>query len=465
MRRVTSFVLGLVLTVMIFTACTQRSPDLVRPGEGITVTAIEVIREQTTPTHAPTQSPSPTSIPPTSTPIPTVTPASTNTMEPVIFTPDVLTGNEKEAVFFKSLDAVYFAYLDINDKQGLNIVSTALTFRFANHEQLVAYFDWENVWIADITNQRKARLFEYEYSHDRETQILWTPDDQHIIFDVDDGGLPAVIYNRSSGYFKEWPYRCDRIAISPQSNRIAIWCPADHDTNNWAIVEWGGEIWYDDKAPEKIIVKSYNFREEPLFPGHKQEFNRMPIYRNAAWSSQGDLIAFFDPEDQNGDLHIINEHGEEIQRYKARAYWLSKITDAVVSLPGFPLQWSQNNSKLLVYGVGEEGNPCPSRLRDGEIYENPACWQVLDLKKEQTIWNMKAFVVALPKHDALNPTKNEIFYIGNASISIEGQYLTFFCFCPPSKLVYTIDIDMDKIIDWSLVPDAQEIRWGLLSRK
>jgi hypothetical protein len=465
-----------LLLLMLLTACThtaQTIPEVSR-SETITPSPSDMRHSETpakkvrppTRTATPWISRTPANTQTSIAVTPTNTPGPTKTFEPVFFSLDALTGNENEAIFFNSWDAGYFAYLDINDAQDLYFVDRALSaFRFANHDQMVSYFDWDSAWIVSLTNQRKMRLFEHEYPLDRETQVLWTPDDQHIIFDMDDGDSPAIIYHRKSGYFEEWPYRCDRLAISPQSRRAALWCPAEHDKNNWAVIEWGGEIWYDNKAPEKTIVKSYNFREASLHPGWKPNFNRVPIFRNAAWSSGGELIAFFDPEDQNGDLIIITAHGEEIERFKARAYWLSELTDAVAGLPGFPLQWSQNNSKLLIYGVGEENNPCPSSLRDEVIYENPGCWQVLDIKKGKTIWNINTFLDSLPDFEYLDPVKNELFFIGNASISQQGKYLSFYCCGPPDKKLYTLDIELDKIIDWTLVPDAQEIRWGLLSQE
>jgi hypothetical protein len=447
-------------------AASHAAVDTSIPSPTLSQTPARKIRPPTK-TATPWISRTPTTSPTTTPLTPTKTPGSTGTFAPVIFSPDAGTGSETEAIFVYSWDSFYLWYLDMTDMQDLHpIARLPIAIRFAHEEQLMAYVDLDGTaWISDLMNQRKVHLFKYESPIGEHPQVLWTPDDQHIIFDMEYGDSPAVIYHRQSGQFEEWPYRCDRIAISPQSKRAALWCPSDHD-ENWAVVEWGGELWYANKAPDKTIVKSYTTKARLVHSGWMPAFNRIPIYRNAAWSPDGEWIAFFVPEDQHGDLRIVNAYGEEIQRYKALAYWLAEGPDEVEGLSGsFPLQWSQDNAKLLIYGVGEKNNPCPSRLHDGVIYHNPGCWQILDIQKGKTVWSMKSFVDSLPDFEYLKPEKNEFFSIGNASISPQGRYVSFYCCGPPDKRIYVLDVELGSIIHWARIADVQHIRWGLLPTK
>ena len=52
----------------------------------------------------------------------------------------------------------------------------------------------------------------------------WSPDDLHLIAEPDEErGRKGAIYHLLTGKLEDWPYTCDRVALSPRSGRLATW--------------------------------------------------------------------------------------------------------------------------------------------------------------------------------------------------------------------------------------------------
>jgi hypothetical protein len=268
--------------------------------------------------------------------------------------------------------------------------------------------------------------------------LFWTPNDKYLVSmpgTVDDTGF---IYNNATGMLDEWPYVCDRVAISPISGNLATWCSSRTGKDISAILEWDGEIQIIGVPPTQVIV------EKP-----RQVSSMSQVW---GWSSDGKEIAFFDPQ---GNLNVADASGSTTQILEGSIDWSMEVDYKVLAPLDDSIEWAGNADRLLVHTRSTAEAPCPaSSVREGELrYENPPCWQVVDLKNKKVIWSLSDFIE--------QSTSRESRDFFAASISSSGRYLALASIHDIDRELAIIDIDNNKLI-WvdhaGGLPDA--MRWG-----
>ncbi len=321
---------------------------------------------------------------PASTSVPTKTPSSTPTASSTASSTEFQTVQPRptnELIATNLAWKIYvwtkplYGYLDPNQRYQEFITplggqypreqtpETAVTVAFSNYTQQIAYMletpeHKLNLWLADLKFQSPASAWVDEdnlmgYSSvDDLLSIRWGPGDNFILL----RNRPAsgsnqdvhfwVIYAIKSSITTQLTGPCERIFISPQSNRFAVGCPIDE--NGFMVLEQDGTQWNTTALPQNPISgKDWVFSPD----------GRRVLYANEA-----------------DEIFVINEGGQQIQLvtgYQGGGAGLIMKT----------LQWSRDGSKLLIYGNNE--THCPFSTFAGRT---PPCWQVFDPDTGNLIW-------------------------------------------------------------------------------
>jgi hypothetical protein len=366
-------------------------------------------------------------------------------------------GHINEALFLHFSQSNQYSLLDMDDSYPtllddtlLGTGSTMFRIGFANFANWIAYEDNQaNFWIADLLNNRPILILTAPITLQDELLFTWSPDDQHLIVDFDQPEISDLIFHLQTGQWEVWNYVCDRLAYSPHSQEISIWCPSVSN-NNFMVLEWGGESWYSEQPPEQEVLTSYENTEQI-----DKRFNAFPLYRNTGWSSDGDLIAYYDPQDDTGALTIMNSYGEVQRQIPGMAYWLTDFYQENPNLPGSPIQWSLDGSRLLVLAIGKNTNPCSdfTSTFNNRTYPNPGCWQLLDPATGETIWQDSS----LPYNTNVGIFIRNQYY--EVTISRHGQYISLCSLFPADNWFYIINVETSEILyarAWSIF----RMRWG-----
>lgn len=310
----------------------------------------------------------------------------------------------------------------------------ALLLSFANYANTVAYWTDKEIgqlWISDMELEMPRLIYADEaqvyatnddslYAWDGKGDLIWTPDDLHVIFDPKDKTLPNLIYHLQSNAAEPWPWDCDRVAVSPQTKRLATWCAALDGSPNFAIIEWGGEIWISPSPPVQEIVRRRGERA-------------IAWESNWTWSSDGQQIAYFDPLDTEGRLFVADATGVQKALFPGAAWWLNLETSHL-AIPQNILQWSQDGRWLLVYANDLISDSCPDieimfDLTEGELSDVP-CWHLLDTQDYRMHWSWRDFMMS-----ADVPSEFARFWRDfEASISTRGNYLLFTMFIDDNSM-------------------------------
>lgn len=299
----------------------------------------------------------------------------------------------------------------------------ALLLSFANYANKIAYWtgnETGQLWISDLKLENPQLAYTDEeqiyatgddslFSWFGKGDLIWTPDDLHVIFDPQDETLPNLIYHLTSNSMDPWPWYCDRIALSPRTSRLALWCSALDGSPNFAVIEWGGEIWTSSSAPEQELV-------------HRRDERPLRWDSNWAWSSDGQQIAYFDPSDAKGQLSIANAQGVQRSLFPGAAWWLNSNMSRI-GVPAEIIHWSQDGKRLLVYSNDLTTDACPDieimfDLTEGDLTDVP-CWHILDSQDYGVLWSWRDFVIASGETSELTKFWRDY----EASISPLGDYL------------------------------------------
>jgi hypothetical protein len=359
--------------------------------------------------------------------------------------------NVTEGVYIFYSFAESFSFWPIMGKEtGWALAADYLGFaNFADHMAYWSSIEPRELWVSDLALKNRKRLFTDTQSKYKSMSIYltWSPDDLHLMVNVEENKELNLIYHVQTGVLEPWPYTCDRVALSPRSERLATWCGSINKEKGYAIIEWGGEIWYSLAGPEHELVR----RGEDL-----AQF--------WAWSSDGEQIAYFDPNDIQGYLYIADSQGKvRLKTLPGSAYWLA-VKAGWSLLQVYPyspaLQWSYDSSRLSVYAIGDDTNPCPIFERDsGEVLHGAPCWKVIDSLSGGIIWTITDtldkiaalyFLTRIGPIDFLYP-----------SISADGRFLAL-CYCnneDDNRGTYVINLDT-KEIKLLFENYADNIRWG-----
>lgn len=461
MRKRTILLTQLLSTLMAVTialaACTLETSITPGPMTDATVTSPIIATNIVTPTIKPVSSVTPTTTLTAKT-VPTRTPtimptvgvyiSATEQMEisPVLPSQFVYFHEDIHSTYFAinylGLDAAGVAYPPKKIPLGSG---WPLDVGFANFADRLWYTDedysnkeyFRQVWVSDMlgvdtklifTETEKTKIGEWA----RDT--WWTPDDQHLVIQLKEPAEGGFIYHIQRDKLEAWSYdHCDQVALSPRSQRPVLWCKPISDEKDFAVIEWGGEIWFSPTAPEHILAQEENW----------------------AWSEGGHRLAYFSTDaDANGDLYIADEKGDVLQILPGIMAWFLKEHDG---WPDRQLEWSADGRRLLILAPGTAEKPCLPNVWD-EVndmpVQNPPCWHVFDLESQKMIWDIP------DSFETADQYESDDFW--RASISDNGCYLVLGVngLDDWHRGPWVIDLDTHETL-WafgSWVPFA--MRWG-----
>jgi hypothetical protein len=270
------------------------------------------------------------------------------------------------------------------------------------------------LWLSDLDLENPQLIYTDEdelYSDaDYETalNLQWTADDLHLIWYTENDS-PNLIYHLQTQTIELWPWKCDRIALSSRTNKLATWCISEQSDSQYSVIEWGGNIWYSDVPPTFELV-----RQEQI------SLTSPPVW---AWSSDGNRLAYFNPSSQTGELIIANVQGIVELSFPNVAWWQTEaVAESRIYLPAPLIRWSRDSSQLLVFAHDLTTNACP-QYRDywsgsDELYDIP-CWQVMESQSGTVLWAW-AELVNITSEDG-----SETWQVWDAAISPSGKHLAF----------------------------------------
>ena len=109
--------------------------------------------------------------------------------------------------------------------------------------------------------------------------------------------------------------------------------------------------------------------------------------------------------------------------------------------PMYPIQWSSDGNKILVYAYDSQGKACPKweniYAGDGTECSVP-CWQVFDASDGNIVWSLSDSAKEILENWAFS----------EATISPDGKYVMIAGSSSGIRAVRTIDIQAPKVIAW-----------------
>jgi hypothetical protein len=293
--------------------------------------------------------------------------------------------------------------------------SHTLNLAFANYSPFVAYIRGllekntpRELWIADLTpkNAQKVWVDENNWlgnirSLRYDSDILWGPFDRYVLiwsylpehperwWDVPEKPDHMVVYDNVKREAYEWRGNCNRLAKSPFSDRISVWCPLQSSDSGYtyAVLEPNG-IFFTKYDPETTLADTLAWRFSPA----------------------GDRVLFLGEDlrwhytDQNQQIRDIPVSYIENYRYP--------------SPKAINFQWSQDSRRLLVFGKPDNPDQCPYTSLDPNKPEKRGCWFVIDTQTQEVVWSIEPSVITTVNLSVENAS---IDY--NAALSPDGQFL------------------------------------------
>lgn len=346
-----------------------------------------------------------------------------------------------------------FVYISDDPLTPVNSPANASSLEFAHYSNRVAYWiDGKpgQLWLADL----EARSAEHIYSdlagtfQDNAPRLNWTPDDLHVILDSGNSSASSIIVSLDDQNVTKWGRTCDRVANSPKTNQLALWCQTiispEQQNANWAIVEWGGEIWYADVAPRDVGFSGVAEPESALL----------------AWSPNGDEIALLDKSDRNNyRLLLADSNGKRLEiDYPARD------TLEIMSGSSNQLQWSQDGTRLLAWLPGDSATPCPSYVYARALGQvktaEPFCWRVLDVQTGETIWHYSTSESMLRQTLDTPDLSEWLPYL--AAISPDGGQIALEFTTGISDLGLVIELATGKVVNVVIDEPVNAMRFGVI---
>jgi hypothetical protein len=236
------------------------------------------------------------------------------------------------------------------------------------------------------------------------------------------------------GTVEPWIWECDQIALSPRTARLATWCSPTDDGSTYAVIEWGGQIWYSQDAPIDSLLQ-----------------RRLTAPFTAwSWSPDGEYLAYFDPLDPVLSLLVVTSTGEERHRFLGMGQWL-------LSYPFAPLrsiiQWSSDSRRILTLGSPGNSQAC----RHLEASELLYCWQLLDLSSNDVQWSVSDSAVALMG------SSDELarWSFLSAALDRSGEKVAFTTRLDTLYEILLLDVSNNQLIGgWDIRGVGFHLRWG-----
>lgn len=231
----------------------------------------------------------------------------------------------------------------------------AKTFAFAQNSHQVAYVFYENhatLWVADINLEHAVQLWVDEedwltyFSEGSSGYINWGLNDHFIFLSRKSIGMVYQLQNDQAIYLSG---PCDRIAISPFTNQLAVWCPTGGETETaYLVLEQDGTSSLENILPEENVLVG-----DWVFAPHSNKV----LYAD----SEGKIFIWDGDLNIQTDLHTL---------YGYRADGDAKI-----------LKWSFDGTKVIIFGYSEN-HLCPISSNGNEL----ACWVIRDANTGEILW-------------------------------------------------------------------------------
>lgn len=243
--------------------------------------------------------------------------------------------------------------------------------RIAKNQQLLAYWVRTSssleLWTTPLIDWNPKQILRLENSdikHEFIT-ISWVNNERHLLLRLGEQTeedtseftiYQTYIYDVEINSFVNTPYwsgDCPTLAMSPQTNHVAIWCqPADDDLpDDFLVLEPRGEAWVSNQTPNELIVNCLD-------------------YALCAWSADGQYVAYYDKE-KNVLLYNNIESNEVIT-----------INDEKSISYTYPV-WSPNNQFLYYLGAcTNQSFSCPNIWSTSL---NKKIWQAEDNSNQSKI--------------------------------------------------------------------------------
>lgn len=426
-----------------------------------------------TPASVPTQIIETILPPPISTPLPTLT-NTVESLDATLIHDDYLLFIEAYEQGYSKFDYALSQQLNPEQPFPLSVIDYAVSsdpddpevgpadarlLSFAHFADKMAYWTTDDgaarLWISDLetTNPEliytdESQAYSDDHNDDAKFNLLWTPDDLHLIWSTHDDS-PNYIYHLQSDMIEPWPWNCDRIALSPQTNHLATWCsPGKLEMQlavemQFAVIEWGGDIWYSETSPKIELIKQ----------DERPQFSR-PIW---AWSSDGERLAYFDPNDLEGDLLIVDAQGNEDLSFSNGAWWIEEaVSESRIYLPSTLLQWSEDSSKLIVFAYPITSGACPQYqdywTGSDESFDVP-CLQLVDTETEKILWTWADLV------NIAKDVDSNTWQVWDFTISPYGKRMAINIAVSGRVELGIVDIENGLYEQWAAY-GGSVIRWG-----
>lgn len=341
-------------------------------------------------------------------------------------------------------------------------------YAFSHYSDQIAYWsqvDPSEFWVSDVAYRNPYQIIldtegvyvpRQALPTEHLQQLQWSPDDKHIITYMIPGTKPHLIYHLETNELEEWYWLCQDVIISPRTDQLAVLCTADNrldfsPRDSYAIMEWGGSIWYTSERPDVVLSQ--------VLPDETIPWR---------FSADGQQIAYFDPDDLGGHLLIADAHGN-LSQFLPDSSLLQqdkRFTDLAVQYyqtwpekdSGF-FRWSHDGEQLLVYALGSPSYPCRLILdfETNELFEAP-CWQVVEGATGRVLWTDLDSEETLFRDEVEKSSMRLVqaeFSPDGKMIAVSGQYFS-------DQLLAVIDLDTSVAYRLFPLPYAK-IYWANMS--
>lgn len=321
-------------------------------------------------------------------------------------------------------------------------LGNALKATFANHSNKIAYWtsvtEFAELYVYDLVTEQEELIyvdtenkFPIHQFGSRDFELIWSADDRHLIVTNNLNLEVSLIYHLETKFLEPWPWKCSQIAMSPKTNKVSTWCESINSMNNqFAVIEWNGEIWLSNLLPDNTISTS-------------------DLQDARAFSTDG-TVAFFDSK---GNLATVNIDGNKSVLVENIAWWKNtSIQASKITIPANPIQWSDSGDRILVFAIGQEVHDCPnwSNIADptNAIYEIP-CWQTFNLESKKIDWKLG---------DSFKDKESLYWQFDTASLSVDGKYLAVTSESLGLFLTFIVNVETNESLYWD--SGASSLKWA-----
>ncbi len=318
-----------------------------------------------------------------------------------------------------AFDGVAYGYIDPNGGLQSSVfpmgpkldhiigpTGNAISLALSDYSEQVAYITHDSkqvaLWISDLNlskveNRWIDSLGWIKYDPYDEIEIQWKMIDQFLILK---NRSSIVLLDVKGNLSARLSNKCDIVAISPISNHISVWCPLLDEIQRYIVLERDGSYWYSTSIPNKYFVSL-----------------------DWTFSPNGDRLLY---ASEQGNLAILNENFIKFDMPITYVPPTQDLTEHV-------LQWSQDGSLILVYGINQNNSICINL--EGVKF---ACWLIINSTSGDVIW---------PN------TTDQIFWDYGAALSPDDKWIVGFVLDAPRRYGYIVSIESGykvQIFDWVL---------------